>query len=230
MEFNEWTHAFIPARYYVNLTEAFGEKGRKAFVQGTHRYGEQRGRRMAQRAIRDGRELTFETYLQYGEWLNTDFSREKGVSNASERVAYSPDFVLKITRCAWHARFKDMGLVDGGHEYCNHLDIAICRGFNPYLVFEVEKTLHKSDCCIHGMKNANFEEGATFSNKKEYVQPFEYHCGHSYWCYHEVTAAIFGASGELVAAKVMEDFSKEYGPEMADKVASYRYVNFDVAR
>ena len=230
MKFNEWTHTFIPARFYVRLTEAWGERGRKAFVQGTQRYAEQRGRRMAQRAVRDGRELTFETYLEYGEWVNTAFSIEKEVANVDEVISCSPHYVKKITRCAWHSRFKDMGLTEAGHEYCNHLDIGICRGFNPYLGFDVEKTLHKSDCCIHIMKEANFPEGAAFQKKMEYVQPFEYHCGHSYWCYQEVTAAIFGAAGEQIGAKVMEDFAQEYGPEMADKLAAYRYENFDVAK
>ena len=72
MGFNERTHAFIAAKYYVHLTERFGERGKAAFLHATRYYGEQRGRRMAQRAIRDGKELTYETYCQYGEWVNTE--------------------------------------------------------------------------------------------------------------------------------------------------------------
>ena len=30
MGFNEKVHAFIAAKYYVHLTEAFGERGKKA--------------------------------------------------------------------------------------------------------------------------------------------------------------------------------------------------------
>ena len=61
MGFNEMTHAFIAAKYYVHMTEAFGERGKAAFIHGTQYYGSQRGRRMAQRAIRDGKPLTYET-------------------------------------------------------------------------------------------------------------------------------------------------------------------------
>ena len=59
MGFNEKVHAFIAAKFYVYLTEAFGERGERAFIHGTQYYAEQRGRRMAQRAIRDGKELTY---------------------------------------------------------------------------------------------------------------------------------------------------------------------------
>lgn len=32
MEFNERVHAYIAAKYYVHLTEHFGERGKKAFL------------------------------------------------------------------------------------------------------------------------------------------------------------------------------------------------------
>lgn len=48
MGFNEKVHAFIAAKFYVYLTEAFGERRlSRAFIHGTQYYAEQRGRRMA---------------------------------------------------------------------------------------------------------------------------------------------------------------------------------------
>ena len=61
MGFNEKTHAFIAAKFYVHLTEHFGERGKAAFTHAVRYYAEQRGRRMAQRAIRDGQPLNYET-------------------------------------------------------------------------------------------------------------------------------------------------------------------------
>ena len=81
MEFNERVHAYIAAKYYVHLTEHFGERGKKAFLHATQYYALQRGRRMAQRAIRDGQELTQATYNYYGEWVNTESAKEEGISN-----------------------------------------------------------------------------------------------------------------------------------------------------
>lgn len=43
MGFNEMTHAFLAARYYIRLTEQFGDRGREAFIHGIQYYGSQRG-------------------------------------------------------------------------------------------------------------------------------------------------------------------------------------------
>jgi hypothetical protein len=228
MAFTEKAHAFIAAKFYVHLSEAFGEKGIKTFIHATQYYAGQRGRRMAQRALRDGKELTYETYMEYGEWVNTPEIIESGCSNQSTVEETSPDYVMRITRCPWHSQFKEMGLVEAGHEYCEHLDAAICRGFNPYLTYEVERTLHKSDCCIHRVRDTNFREKPNIVKKKEYLYSFEYHCAHSYWAYDEVTAAVWMGRGVIINTKVLENFAEEYGQEMADILYGYRYVNFNV--
>lgn len=228
MEFSERTHAFIAARFYVRLTETFGERGKRAFIHATQYYAEQRGRRMAQRAIRDGKELTFETYQQYGEWVSTPESVEGECSNLTEIASYSPDCTLHISRCPWHAQFKAMGLTEAGIEYCKHLDNSICRGFNPYLVYDVTQTLHTSDRCVQILRGANFPEGTRYEKKREYLRPFQYHCAHSYWSYSEVTAAIFGAEGEQINEQVLQDFREEYGADMADRLAAFQGTNFNV--
>lgn len=228
MGFNEKVHAFIAAKYYEHLTAAFEERGRRAFIHGTQYYAQQRGRRMAQRAIRDGHALTFDVYQQYGEWVNTEEVKALGCANRSEVISYSPDLHTRITCCPWHTQFQEMGAVEAGHEYCKHLDNSICRGFNPYIRYDVEQTLHKSDCCIHIIRDVNFPDGAFYPKKAEYLHGFDYHCGHSYWAYNEVTAAIFGAAGEAVNSAVLEDFRNTYGDEMADTLASYRNTNFNV--
>jgi len=225
MGFNEKVHAYIAAKYYVHLTEAFGERGKRAFIHGTQYYAIQRGRRMAQRAIRDGEELTQSAYNQYGEWVNTEEIKAEGCANQSE---ITPEGYLKITKCPWHEQFKEMGLTEAGAEYCRHLDSAISRGFNPYLGYRVDQTLHTSDCCIHRLENGMISEGAEKGKKREYLKSFEYHCAHSYWAYNEITAAIFGQEGEEVNGLVMEDLKQDYGQEMADTICSYRYTNFNV--
>lgn len=225
MGFNEKVHAYIAAKYYVYLTEEFGERGRQAFIHGTQYYAMQRGRRMAQRAIRDGRTLTQADYNYYGEWVNTDEIKAEGCANQSE---VTPEGYLKITRCPWHTQFKEMGLKEAGTEYCRHLDSAISRGFNPYLEYKVDQTLHYADCCIHRLETGPITEGAEKGKNPAGLKSFEYHCAHSYWAYHEVVAAIFLEKGEKLCTKVLEDFAADYGQEMADKLYSYRDVNFNV--
>lgn len=154
MGFTELSHAFIAAKYYVYLKEIFGDRGEAAFLHATRYYGEQRGRRMAQRAIRDGKPLTYETYCQYGEWVNTEEVKAQGLGNQSETTSLSPDFQIHIHVCPWHTQFKNMGLPEAGLLYCKDLDASISRGFNPEIRYEVSQTLHDHDYCIQTIRNA----------------------------------------------------------------------------
>ena len=198
MGFSEMSHAFIVARFYIHLKKTFGEKGIKTFVHATQYYAGQRGRRMAQRALHDGEELTYDTYMRYGEWESSCESIEKGYSNLVVVDSLAPDYVIRITRCPWHIQFKKMELIEAGNVYCSHLDSAICRGFNPYLTYTVEQTLHEHDCCIQKMVDANFKEKPNVVKKKESMRSFEYHCAHVFWSYNEVIGSVLGELGEEV--------------------------------
>ena len=225
MGFNEKVHAYIAAKYYVYLTQAFGDRGRETFVHATRNYAMQRGRRMAQRAIRDGQPLTQATYNHYGEWVPTKEMMAAGQSNQS---AAMPDGSLHITRCPWHAQFVEMGLREAGMAYCRVLDSAISQGFNPELGYVVEQTLHTHDCCIHRLTSGPINEGVERGKNPAGLRDFAYHCAHSYWSYREVSIAIFGRDGQDASRRVLEDFSRDYGQDMTDVLLSYETVNFNV--
>lgn len=225
MGFNEKVHAYLAAKYYVYLTKEFGERGKKAFLHATQYYALQRGRRMAQRAIRDGRDLTQETYNYYGEWVNTEDVKKSGCANKMEQ---RPDGALVVTVCPWHTQFQEMGLSEAGAAYCMDLDASISRGFNPFLGYQVDQTLHQGDCCIHRLLTGDICEGAKKGKNPEGLKSFEYHCAHLYWAYHEVTEAIFKEEGVKVNEQVLKDFMEEYGQEMADAIWKYRNTNFNV--
>ena len=229
MGFNEMVHAFIAARYYHRLTEDFAERGRQTFIHATQYYASQRGRRMAQRAIRDGKELNYGTYMEYGEWLATNEVEQMGFSNQSEVLSSNPDYVLKIKVCPWYEQFRRMNAKEAGKIYCKYLDEAICRGFNPDLIYWVQGTLHDSDCCIHVIKNTCFKENEAHPKKIEYVKNFEYHCAHMYWSYAETVQAVFKEKGKETVHKVLEDIIKEYGKEMAEDLLKYKDINFNVS-
>jgi hypothetical protein len=96
MVFTEMTHGFILAKFYVHLNESFGEAGVRTFIHATHYYGSGRGRRMAQRALRDGKELNYEAYMEYGEWAPTPEAVEHGCATAFTVEAISPDFLVHV--------------------------------------------------------------------------------------------------------------------------------------
>lgn len=225
MAFTEKVHAYIAAKYYVYLTKEFGQRGEAAFLHGTQYYAMQRGRRMAQRAIRDGRELTQETYNYYGEWVNTEEIKAQGCANVSRQAE---DGTLHIFQCPWYTQFQEMGLKEAGALYCKDLDSSISRGFNPFLQYQVDQTLHTADCCIHKILTGDICAGADKGKNPESLKSFEYHCAHSFWAYHEVVLAIFSTEGEKVIARVLEDFANDYGKEMADALYKYKDTNFNV--
>lgn len=227
MGFNEKVQAYIAAKYYMYLTKHFGARGEKAFIHATQYYGEQRGRRMAQRAIRDGQELTLDTYLRYGEWVNTEEMKALGCANNSEVLTTSPDYIKRVTICPWNKQFSEMGLTDAGELYCRHIDSAICRGFNPSIDYRVPQSLNSSSCCYHIVRDVNLGPGP-WKKRPEYLRGFDYHCGHYYWSYREITQAIFGQEGTDIAEQILADFRGDYGAEMTEKLESYRHTNFNI--
>lgn len=228
MGFNERVHAYIAAKYYVYITEAFGESGEAAFLFATRHYAEQRGRRMAERALRDGQPLTYESYCRYGEWKSTEEMLARGEGNQVEIVSTSPDYEIHIFSCPWHAQFRDMGLLQAGRLYCSDLDASICRGFNPAIDFRTTQTLHDHAHCVQCVRNSGL--GSTMPVKKEEgIRPFEYHCAHSYYSYREALIGIYGEAGVQIAEKVLADFRADYGEAMAATLQKYAATDFNVA-
>ena len=152
-----------------------------------------------------------------------------GLHNQAEVKSLSPDYEVHIYVCPWHEQFRRMGLPDAGELYCRDLDASICRGFNPEIDYKTLQSLHYHDHFVQIVRDANLQNGLPQKNPAN-LEPFEYHCAHSYWAYREVACAIFGAEGEKVASQVLNDFAQDYGQQMADTIAAYQNVNFNVAR
>lgn len=226
--FNEKTQAYLVAKFYNYLVEAFEERGEQAFINATIYYATQRGRRMAQRAIRDGKELNFETYMNYGEWISTEYTKNLRQANDNHIIENDKDFVIEINTCPWYLQFNEMNCEKAGMVYCKYLDSSICRGFNPSLIYDVEKFLHTDNSCIHRIHNANMVNYKPTDKDKANIKPFVYHCAHLYWSFKEVITSIFKYEGKLISDKVLKDFIDDYGMEAGDRLISYRLENFNI--
>lgn len=138
---DEIQHAFIVSEFYRLLKAHDGENGIAVFRMAAITYGEQRGKRMAMRALRDGHPLDYEGYFAYGEYPSTDayfdvdMWDEQGVVNE------------RVTRCPWATVFAERGMKECGVAYCREIDRAIVRGFNPELELETASTQHLQGCC-----------------------------------------------------------------------------------
>lgn len=226
MFFNEKHHAFISACFYKELIEHYPKNGEAIFTIATQRYGEQRGSRMAQRAIRDGRRLDFATYCAYGEWSYTE--KHFLESRHMKVITKSPDYHYYVFDCPWHKVYADMGLIDGACIYCSHIDLSIARGFNPYLIFEVRSTLHKEGRCEFVLKDAYLEEKEYATEKGINKMPFQYHCGHIYKTFTDIVRSILGEKGQYINEKVVESFSNSFGENMGQVLLAYANTDFNI--
>lgn len=113
--FNEKVHAFLIGLFYQELKAAEGPAGEECFIKAVQRTAEQRGHRMALRAMRDKRPLDYNTYMAYGEIYAT-------IPGKMEMAGEYPDAETRVYTCAWHDTFKEMGLEACGLVYCREID------------------------------------------------------------------------------------------------------------
>ena len=98
-------HANLFALIYKAAVDFYGEKGALAADEGTKLYGQQRGARMAVRAMKDGAPLTMENYRLYGEWT------DKNGRSASVTKSKTPVCCTDTTVCGWCEAWKEAGLL-----------------------------------------------------------------------------------------------------------------------
>ncbi|NCB41131.1 MAG: hypothetical protein EOM59_00705 [Clostridia bacterium] len=226
-DFTELQHAYIVARFFKRLIEMFEDRGLQAFILATHKYAEQRGSRMAQRAIRDGKPLTFATYREYGEWQSTEAADNLMGGFLQDVISNEPDYEVHIKACPWAFQFAAMGMQECGVIYCAHLDKALARGFNPYLVFDVPQSVNNHDCCIQIMRDVDFTENQVFNKDSKNVKGFDYHCGHVFSTFSSLVKSIFGEAGAQISQDVLHDFSQAYGENAAQTLKSFETLDFN---
>jgi hypothetical protein len=229
--FSESSHAVLFALIARQVFTRYGEqKGVPAVRKAIRRYGEQRGRRMALRAQTNGDALTMANYLVYGEWRSvTDGSQMKLVEDQA-------DISMLVQRCPWEQAWKDTGLLPYGRYYCQEIDAALLRGFNPDLQIEIKQTLSNDGVpCEFIYHQAVLEPGHTLSYIDEKstrleslrLMPWEYHCGHLYQVFSLVMGDEFGPRGRVTVQNALAEFALRYGGEAAGTVAAYLKTDFD---
>ena len=227
MGFNERVQAYLAITWGRALTEHFGDRGRAAFVYAVRCYGEGRGRRMAQRAIRDGQPLNVKTYLRYGEWVNTEEIKAAGQANQAKVLAAGETYLKQVSLCPWNLQFMEMGATELGELYCRHIDSSIAAGFSDSFRYAVPQNLNqgKGLNCLHVVENAGIE-GPVGEKKKEYLKPFNYHCADLHYAFRQAVTAIFREEGEKTALEVEQRFRNDYGDTMADELAGFAGTDF----
>ncbi|MDR3589536.1 MAG: L-2-amino-thiazoline-4-carboxylic acid hydrolase [Negativicutes bacterium] len=225
------SHAYLFGVIAREVIDAYGKPGIEAIAQGVVRYGRQRGRRMALRALRDGAELSPLNYLAYGEW-----SAEPGEMDSSV-PAKNPDVQLWIKKCPWYDVWQENGLVEKyGYLYCQYVDKALAEGFNPELRFDV-LTNRSSGGAVCDMRirgaNATEKEEAELAARVQRLgskakMPWDYHSGHLYKTLWEVIVARFGFAGLASMDRGLQAFVAAYGEEAGAAILKLMDIDYNV--
>lgn len=216
---NEMQHAFIVANFYHLIMEKDPRRGEEVFLFCTRKYAEERGSRMAQRALRDGHSLNLSSYMAYGEWDYTDPSIVE-----NEILATKPHHHYLVKKCPWNTQFKAMNAMDCAESYCSDLDRSLARGFHPDCEMEVRSTMHSQGQCEFILHNAG-EHPRPQSNEKN-KRPFGYHCGHIHSTFSRCVKNIYGKDGERMKTQVESNFKQAYGTEALEELRHYSALDF----
>lgn len=225
MNWTEFHHAWIVSEFYRLLLERWPNRGPHAFRLAARTYGEQRGRRMAMRVIGQNRPLGLLEYFAFGEYTGGEelFDLEMW---GEEGVVHE-----KVTRCPWAEVFARRELTQCGVIYCQEIDRAIVRGFNPQLELETASTQHTSSCCRFYFRQpgipADTLDQADAMDVSAASMPMSYHCAHVYHTFASVAQGIFGTEGARVADQVGQNFEAQYGRSAHALLLRTKQVPFD---
>jgi hypothetical protein len=120
------------------IINQFGDKGRDAIIQAVKKYGEERGRRIAKLVKSLGKELSLKNFFIY---IDLDIRKT---------AKYRPKIVdgkavVVIRECVFCNGCKEWNKLEYGKIYCEHIDTAVLKGYNPDLVIEVPSILTRGD-------------------------------------------------------------------------------------
>ncbi len=134
----------IMAKLFAHLAKAvvdrFGEEGKEAILEGVRAFGEERGRDIARRAAARGLPNDIGNYLP-----NYDMGRSDLFEY--ETIYHPKEIEQTFTRCAFGDQWKKDGMEEYGILYCQAIDPAIARGYNPNFEVEHDRYLLKEGVC-----------------------------------------------------------------------------------
>ncbi len=189
---------------------------------GVRQYGLERGGRMAQRARAARHPLDMTHYLAYSEWRAEPGASERHILQAA------PDAHMQITRCPWQGAWAAEGLESVGRLYCEEVDPALVRGFNPALALEVRSLLTAgAACCDFLFCGADMAQPVDLPPGT--VQPWEYHLAHLYATLRRVAVERLGLPAQRALRLALEGWGARWGVEVAEAILAGQRADYSVA-
>jgi len=141
------THFFAMfSQLFCTITEEvinqFGDDGREAIAKAVIKYGEERGRRIAELVKSQGKELDIKNFFIYG-----DLDSSSIVKMKPKIVNGNPEIIIRD--CVFCNACRDWDKEEYGMLYCEYVDEAILKGYNPDLVLEIPSRMPFGDKKCH---------------------------------------------------------------------------------
>ncbi|GLC89894.1 L-2-amino-thiazoline-4-carboxylic acid hydrolase [Lysinibacillus piscis] len=122
------------------VVDVYGEEGQQVVMRAVERYGNKRGKGIAQRARTNGLENSIEHYLtNYDMGRSTLFEMD---------TVYKPNEIEQtFTRCPFGQQWADDDMGEYGILYCKMIDPAVAKGYNKnFEVIHDEYVLREGQC------------------------------------------------------------------------------------
>jgi len=229
--FNEIHHALLFALIARAIVERIGDQRGEAIIRKVVRkYGEERGRRMALRALANKHSLNMANFIGYSEYRISPGEMDMKI------IERSPHFKIRAFKCPWHNTWKENGLLSLGCLYCLEIDQALVRGFNPALQLEVKSTLTTgSSQCDFVYHDANLTipnylllgYRRAFSPGLKAVMPWDYHVGHLFTTFEKIAVEDLGQVGQEAIEAGLGEFAERYGDQALVKVMASQSKDYD---
>ncbi len=155
LEMEEVDMYVLFARMFAHITreveQACGEKGVIAVREGVRKFGEERGRNIAERAKSHGHEATPEFYLSCYDMGRSDYF-------TSEDIVGKEQVEQNFTDCVFANTWMKDGDEKYGIHYCEMIDPAIAKGYNENFECIHDKHFFKDGCCHFVFKMKDKEQ------------------------------------------------------------------------
>ncbi|MFD1040012.1 L-2-amino-thiazoline-4-carboxylic acid hydrolase [Virgibacillus byunsanensis] len=148
-QYGDTTIYGLMAKMFAQVTKAvvdsFGEEGQNAIKEGVRTFGEERGTGIAERAKHFNKPNTIDNYLS-----NYDMGR----SDLFEFETIFKENVIEqtFTQCPFGQQWADDGMHEYGILYCQMIDPAVAKGFNPDFEVEHDQYVLKEGVCHFNFK------------------------------------------------------------------------------
>ena len=222
-------HATLFALLSRQAITLAGEAGKEAILKGMTKYGNERGARMAKRALANGEELTTMTNQAYGEW-KPDYAGQMEFGT----VCTEPTLQTYIAKCAWCDAWKKHDLLEYGKYYCVNVDNAVYQGFRADFVCTPMTTSLSwggERCVFDWGHPLSAEEAAALPEKKKELgtscmRDFDFHTAHLLYTVGNTLKAELGKTGEDAVEKAVQEFISLFGQEYYDALGEINHEEF----